>query len=124
MEQHPISELLKISLSNLEKIIDVNVIVGDVINLEDAKIIPISKVKCGFISGGFDQKKPKDITDNYPFGGGTGGNVSITPVAFLVYHQNKVELLHLDEGSYIFEKIIDLITSKKAKNQNLLMNKK
>lgn len=123
MEQHPISELLKISLSNLENIIDANIIVGDVINLEDAKIIPISKVKCGFISGGFDQKKQIDHSDNYPFGGGTGGNVSVTPVAFLVYNQNKVELLHLDESNLIIDKIVELLTPKKTKNQTLLPKK-
>lgn len=124
MEQHPISDLLKISLYNLEKITDVNIIVGDVIYLEDARIIPISKVKCGFISGGFDQKKQKTELDYNPFGGGTGGNVTITPVAFLVYQQNKVELLHLEETSHMFEKIINLITPTVDKVTSLIPNKK
>lgn len=122
--ENSISDLLKISLTNLENLIDVNVIVGDMVTLGSAVVIPISKVKCGFITGGVDQKKNKNGLENNPFGGGTGGNITITPMAFLVYDHNEVSLLHLDEQSHILEKLIDLVPAAFNKITNIINDKK
>ena len=105
--ENQINEIMKLSLDNIRNLIDVNVIVGKPINLDSGIVIPISKVKCSFAGGGLDQKKYRD--DKNPFGGGTLANLTITPVAFLVC-QDDVKLLHVDESSHNFEKIVELFS--------------
>ena len=88
-------------------------------------VIPISKVKYSFISGGLDQQAPKPYVDgDYPFGGGAGGMTSITPVAFLVYVNNDVKLLHLEEASHSLETLVDAIPNAVTKIMNVMNNKK
>lgn len=108
--EHQISELMKISMNSIRELVDVNIIIGDSIATGSATIIPVSKVKCGFVSGGIDQKRGKmDENSKPPFGGGAGANLSISPVAFLVCQDNDVKVLHLEENSHILEKLIDLV---------------
>jgi len=102
-----ISELFKISMANIKNIVDVDTIIGKTITLENnVGIVPISRVKCGFATGGTDQGKGK-AEGTSPFGGATGGTVTITPVAFLVIANDDVRLMHLEDHSHILEKIID-----------------
>lgn len=107
--ENQISELFKISTESLKNIVDVDTIVGKTIVLEPSiAIVPVSKVKTTFATGGTEQNKPK-LDNNYPFGGATGGSVTITPVGFLVVNNGDVKLFHLEENTHIFEKIIDQV---------------
>ena len=58
-----------------------------------ATAVPVSKISFGFASGGSDlpSKKQADM-----FGGGTGGGVTITPIAFLVTSGDSVKVMQLD----------------------------
>lgn len=109
MLEHPISDLFKISMDSIREMIDVNTAVGRICKLNDeVSVIPISRVKCSFLTGGLDQKLETIKDDNqYPFGGGTGGSVNIIPVAFLVIDRNGTRILHLDDSVHLYEKIID-----------------
>lgn len=119
MNNHQITELLKISMASIKEIADVDMIVGSSMNLGDAVVIPISKVKYSFISGGLDQQAPKPYFDGeYPFGGGAGGMTTITPVAFLVYVNNDVKLLHLEETTHSLETLVDAIPNAVTKIMN------
>ena len=119
MNNHQITELLKISMASIKEIADVDMIVGSSMNLGDAVVIPISKVKYSFISGGLDQQAPKPYVDGeYPFGGGAGGMTTITPVAFLVYVNNDVKLLHLEEKTHSIETIMDAVPNAVTKIMN------
>ena len=42
-----------------------------------------------------------------PFGGGSGGGVSITPIAFLVVGAQGVKVVPLDNQTHILERLID-----------------
>lgn len=108
-EQRPINQLLQIAMDSLKELTDVNIIVGDKITFNNISVIPISKVKCGFVSGGIDQLKKKVYDDFNPFGGGAGGTLNITPVAFLAFVDNDVKVLHLEENPHVLEKLIDFI---------------
>jgi len=105
--EHSISELFKISMESLENMIDVNTVVGDTKNVsENISVIPISKVKCSYVTGGLEHKKEHD--DNImPFGGASGGALTISPVAFLVVNNGEISVLHLDDTTHLYEKIID-----------------
>lgn len=109
MGNHPISDLFRISMDSIREMIDVNTVVGDICKLnEKVSVIPISKVKSSFITGGIDQKAQVVKENNeYPFGGATGGTVNISPIGFLVLEDNGVKVLHLDDNVHLYEKIID-----------------
>lgn len=110
MNEHPIADLFQISLNSMKDIIDVDTIVGKRIDLGDNIFaIPISKVKCGFITGGTDQAARVENGRKYPFGGVSGGTVTITPVCFLVSVNGEIKLLHTEEQTHIVEKLIDNI---------------
>lgn len=99
--------MLRMSLENIKNLIDVNTVVGNPIITNSQTVIPISKVKLGFASGGTDFKAVKNEAN--PFGGGTGGAINIIPVAFLVLTEDDVKVLHLANNTHIYEKIIDKI---------------
>ena len=100
--------ILDISVDKIKSMVDVNVVMGKMMTYNNVSVIPISKVKCGFISGGVDQKENQETKKN-PFGGASGGTMTLTPIAFLVILENDAKVLHLDEHSHILENLIDLI---------------
>ena len=110
--EHPIHSFMKISMENIKEMVDVDTIVGQpVTTKEGTTIIPISKVKFGFASGGTEQKV-ENASDQKPapFGGGSGGTVGITPIAFLVVDKNdQIKVLSLENQTHIYEKLIDFI---------------
>lgn len=103
-----IINLLDISVDKIKSMVDVNVVMGKMMTYNNVSVIPISKVKCGFISGGVDQKENQETKKN-PFGGASGGTMTLTPIAFLVILENDAKVLHIDEHSHILENLIDLI---------------
>jgi sporulation protein YtfJ len=113
---HPIESLMKTAMENLKEMVDVNKIVGDTVEAPDGTvIIPISKVSFGFAAGGteFEQEERSRSNSNghsngeLPFGGGSGGGVSVQPVAFLVVGQGQVRLLPVDRNAML-DRLIDL----------------
>lgn len=128
MENHPIDNLMKTTMSQIKEMIDVNTIVGDAIEAKDGSlIIPISKVSFGFASGGSEFKSPDCKSENtkFPFGGGSGAGVTVKPIAFLVLKNDSVRLLPVEYDNSL-DKIIDSIPqliesfknlSNKAKNK-------
>ncbi len=107
--EHPICDLLKLSNESLKNLINVDTIVGKPVTLsEEIVVIPISKIKCSFAAGGTEFEKNKTL-EQLPFGGATGGNVNITPIAFLVIRNNDVKILHLDNSTHLIEKAMDEI---------------
>lgn len=113
MSEHPIQGLMKTAMENLKEMVDVNTIVGDPVETPDGSIIlPVSKVGFGFAAGGteFDVEQ-SGTTPNpgkeHPFGGGSGGGVSITPVAFLVVNASGVKMVHIDGQSQLYERLLD-----------------
>ncbi len=106
-QQHPISEFTKSALESLRSLVDVNTIIGDPISTADGVvIIPISKVSFGYASGGSDipSSKPSDI-----FGGGTGGGVTIQPLAFLVVKSGDVQLLQMQTANNTGDRIVNAV---------------
>ncbi|MGD9678071.1 MAG: GerW family sporulation protein [Vulcanibacillus sp.] len=129
--EHPIQGLMKTAMENIKEMVDVNTIVGEPVETHDGMvIIPISKVGFGFASGGSDfnvqteeNDKNGEVMFEKPFGGGSGGGVSITPVAFLVVGSKGVQILPLDSQAHIYERIIDLIPGFFNKIQNSFKSK-
>ena len=105
---HELNTLLKVSLENIKEMIDVDTIIGNpLIISENVKVIPISRVRMGFLAVGTDVKMKPDKEP--PFGGGTGGTIFISPIAFLVCNNENVSILHLEKETHLAEKVIDSI---------------
>lgn len=134
MAEHPIQGLMQTAMENIKEMVDVNTIVGDPVETPDGSIIlPISKVGFGFAAGGSEFRINKDQGSNgagktqgdtasvaLPFGGGSGGGVSITPIAFLVVGVNGVKVVPLDNNTHLYERIIDLAPQVVEKIQNMV----
>ncbi|WP_394235556.1 GerW family sporulation protein [Niallia oryzisoli] len=129
MSDHPIQGLMTTAMENLKEMIDVNTIIGDPVETPDGSVIlTVSKVGFGFAAGGSEftadtgggqsGDKPK-----MPFGGGSGGGVSITPIAFLIVNSHGVKMVHLDESTHLYERILDLAPQAVDKIQQMMSNK-
>ncbi|SKA76710.1 sporulation protein YtfJ [Clostridium sp. USBA 49] len=111
MENHPVDNLMKTTMSHIKEMVDVNTIVGDAIESKDGSlIIPISKVSFGFAGGGseFSSSNCKSENSKFPFGGGSGAGVTVRPIAFLVLKNDSVKLLPVEYDNSL-DKIIDSI---------------
>ena len=89
------SNMLENAIAKIREMVDVNSVIGDPITTPDGvTIIPVSKVSIGFGGGGSDYvSKNLNKLDNHPFGGGAGGGVKVTPVAFLIVKEGSVRML-------------------------------
>ena len=106
-KKNPLGEVLDTSLEKLKKLVDVNTIIGEPINLPDGiTIIPVSKVSFGFATGGSELPTSKPST---PFGGGSGGGVTIQPLAFLVISNGNVQLMQIQTADNTADRIVNMM---------------
>ncbi|WML54308.1 GerW family sporulation protein [Neobacillus sp. PS3-12] len=139
MSDHPIQGLMTTAMESLKEMIDVNTIIGDPVETPDGSVIlTVSKVGFGFAAGGSEFKVEQSQSQgqnqgqgqgqgqnqsNHPFGGGSGGGVSITPIAFLIVNSQGVKMLHLDESTHLYEKILEMAPQAVDKIQQMFSNK-
>ena len=140
MSDHPIQGLMTTAMESLKEMIDVNTIIGDPVETPDGSVIlTVSKVGFGFAAGGSEfklqgsqsqgqgkeqgQGQGQSQGSSHPFGGGSGGGVSITPIAFLIVNSHGVKMLHLDESTHLYEKILELAPSAIDKVQQMFSKK-
>ncbi|OLS41419.1 GerW family sporulation protein [Bacillus sp. MRMR6] len=131
MSEHPIQGLMTTAMESLKEMIDVNTIIGDPVETPDGSVIlTVSKVGFGFAAGGSEfkmdgsQKQGEGQSGSkLPFGGGSGGGVSITPIAFLIVNSQGVKMLHLDESTHLYEKILEMAPQAVDKIQQMLSKK-
>lgn len=144
MSEHPIQGLMKTAMENIKEMVDVNTIVGDPVETPDGSVImPISKVGFGFAAGGSEfamdsdtgsndgQGRDRDRNDDsynaqvaLPFGGGSGGGVSITPIAFIVVGKQGVRVVPLDNQTHLYERLIEQAPNVVDKIQNMMRSNK
>ena len=86
--------MLEATIAKIREMVDVNSVIGDPIVTHDGvTIIPVSKVSVGFGGGGSDFVSKNVNKQENPFGGGAGGGVKVTPVAFLVVKDGNVRMM-------------------------------
>lgn len=121
MHEIPLKQVIDASLENIKKVLDADAVVGTPINLPNGvTIIPISKVSCGFTSGGVDFDSKNNPRREVPhFGGGNGAGMSVTPLTFLVVTGTDVRLMNVNgtsasSDSAIVNTISDLVDKSPA----------
>ncbi|WP_273832549.1 GerW family sporulation protein [Guptibacillus sedimenti] len=128
MSEHPIEGLMQTAMENLKDMIDVNTIIGDPVETPDGSVIlTVSKVGFGFAAGGSEfmlkqQSNQQGQSKGEPFGGGSGGGVSITPIAFLIVSAGDIKMIHLDNTTHLYERLLDLAPQAIEKVQSILQN--
>ncbi|RDU36197.1 sporulation protein YtfJ [Neobacillus piezotolerans] len=124
MSDHPIQGLMTTAMESLKEMIDVNTIIGDPVETPDGSVIlTVSKVGFGFAAGGTEfgsNGSGQDSGGKHPFGGGSGGGVSITPIAFLIVNSQGVKMLHLDENTHLLERILETAPQAVDKVQQMI----
>jgi len=91
-KENSINTIFEAALEKLKEISASDTIIGEPIVLsEGVKVIPVSKITFGFAGAGGEFGK----ADSDKFGVGTGGGVSVIPIAFLVSEPKGVRLLQL-----------------------------
>lgn len=121
MKEHPINDLLNISLDSVIRMVDTSKIVGTPIDLGNNRfIIPISKVSFGFGAGGSeftnaspDKRKTffnSEVCEEiFPFGGGSGGGISINPSSFILVNNDEIKIVNSEGANSLVERILEVI---------------
>ncbi len=126
-----ISDMLTSSMEKIQKMVDVNTIIGQPVNLGDGvTIVPITKIHIGVGGGGTDYATKSALSAKKdPFGGGLGAGVSIDPVAFLIIKGDSVRMLPVAEPASttvdriveqapdLIDKLSDFLEGRKTKNE-------
>ena len=108
MNEHPIQGMAESIMDHINQMVDVNTIVGEpIITPSGVTVIPISKVTVGFgLAGGDFKPNTAEEKKNVPFGGGGGGALSITPIAFLTVSGENVKLITIDRNETSVDKAL------------------
>ena len=86
--------MLDNTITKIREMVDANTVVGTPITTADGiTVIPVSKISVGVGGGGSDFVSKHPNKQENPFGGGAGGGVKVTPVAFLVVKEGTVRVL-------------------------------
>lgn len=93
-KNNPLSELMRTTLESVHAMADANTIIGTPIQADGVTLIPVSRLSFGVAGGGteFSTKKQSPDSGN-SFGGGSGANAKLEPVAFLIIRDGAVKLL-------------------------------
>ena len=122
MSEKNLEGMINISLEKVKGMVDSNSVIGSPIFTPDGTtIIPVSKVSIGFGCGGsdFPSASPKEM-----FGGGTGGGVTIQPVAFLVLKGESVRMIQLADKNNVVERVANMVPDAIDTFSSLLNKKK
>jgi uncharacterized spore protein YtfJ len=95
-----LSDVIKTAMDQLQFIAKTETVIGDPIVAGGITLIPVSRVSIGFAAGGGNDSKPS--------GAGTGGGVSITPVAFVSVCDGRVQVHSLTKSDLDLGKLLAL----------------
>ena len=103
--------MLENTIAKIREMVDVNSVIGTPITTPDGvTIIPVSKVSVGFGGGGSDFSHKNPTNAELPFGGGVGGGVKVSPIAFLMVKDGNVRMLPVASApSTTPERIVEMI---------------
>ena len=117
MENNSINEIVETALSNLQKVAEVNTIVGKpLVTVDGTTIVPVSQITFAFMAGGgeYGNKNGKNtfarVGLDSNFAGGSGGGASLVPVGFLIVDRDGVRMMETTGGG-VLDKIVDAARS-------------
>ena len=117
-----IQSIMETTLETIKNSIDSNTIVGNPIKAESSVIVPISKVTVGFGIGGgeYNKNKKEEANCDPNFAGGSGGAITISPVAFVVVENGETRLISLEDNINLVDNILTVTPRIIEKVQRIL----
>ena len=108
--EHPIERIMDTAFTKIRTLCNADTVVGHPVTTADGvSIVPISKVTMGFLTGGGEYSAmSREAYSEYPFAGGSGAGVSVSPIGFLVSDGKSVKMVNVDDKSP-FDKIMELL---------------
>jgi uncharacterized spore protein YtfJ len=97
-----LSDVIKTALDQMQYIAKTETVIGEPIQVGNVTLIPVSKISIGFAAGGGGKE------DRAGSGAGTGGGVSVTPVAFITITGEKVQVHPVNKSDAGFQKILSI----------------
>ena len=117
-----VKDLVNSAMANMRELSDADTIIGEPMKLEgNITIIPVSKVSYGFAAGGSDLPSK---TNAALFGGGTGGGVTVQPIAFIVIANGDVKLLQINQDKSSAGAVVNMIPQIFDKVQSMMSKDK
>lgn len=114
--ENQIREVLEVALEKLHNISDAGGVIGRAYKTEDGKVImPISKVTLAYIAGGGEysstQKQESTLEKlKYPFAGGSGGYVQLSPVGFLCADKENISAVPFSQNKSGMDKMLEEVS--------------
>lgn len=109
-----INELIANAMDKLKTIVDSSTIIGDsIVTPGGDTIIPISKVTVGFVVGGgeYADLSSRRVANHFPMSGGSSGGMSVSPVGFLILHENgDVDFVNV-ENKTLYQTVLNMFNS-------------
>lgn len=113
-----INELIANAMDKLKTIVDSSTIIGDsIVTPGGDTIIPISKVTVGFVVGGgeYADLSSRRVANHFPMSGGSSGGMSVSPVGFLILHEDgDVDFVNVENKS-LYQTVLNMFNSLLAK---------
>ncbi len=109
-QEHPIERIMDNAFGKIRTLVEADTVIGTpVVTSDGVSIIPVSKVTAGFLTGGgeYSDMSRQSYTE-YPFAGGSGAGVSVSPIGFLISDGKTVKLVNVDDKNP-FEQILDVV---------------
>lgn len=105
-----IEQVMQTALKNIRGLADVNTVIGKPYTTYDGTtVIPLSKVTVGVLTGGgeYGVKPSAKYGEEYPFSGGGGAAVSLSPVGFLIKNGSDYKMVTVQSGASAYEKLCE-----------------
>ena len=113
--------MLENTMAKIREMVDANSVVGEAITAGDVTIVPISKISIGFGGGGSEFPTKNPAGQDYPFGGGVGAGVKVTPIAFMVIKDGSVRMLPVAEpANTTADRIVEMVPDTLDKITNFI----
>ena len=108
--EHPIERIMDNAFMRMKGLVSADTVIGTPVTTADgASIIPVSRVTMGFVTGGGEYSDTaRECNSEYPFAGGSGAGISVSPVCFLINDGKSVKLVGVDDKS-AYDKILSIV---------------
>jgi uncharacterized spore protein YtfJ len=105
----PVENLLKTTLSEIERVLSTKSVVGEPITVDGHTVIPLVSIGFGFGAGGGSGKDPKN-PQSEGSGEGSGGGGGVKPVAVVLVTKDGVRVEPVSSGAAgVVEKLGDAV---------------
>ena len=112
-----LQNLMENSYAGLKNLLSADTVLGSpIVTSDGVSIIPVCKITVGFLTGGGEFGSG---FSDYPFAGGSGTGMSVSPIGFLVCNKTSVKMVSMDEKSVaerLTESVSDILKSILSKN--------